>query len=267
MLGEIAGRYSNFLVDLDGVVYLLNTEIEGSVNAINELLTNSKSVFFLTNNSVSTPGQYVEKLESFGIEINQEQVVTSSIALRNMIQKNFDISGKKVFVIGEEGLLREFELLGLEIVDKGNADIVDFVVVGLDRSFDFEKLRAAAMGIRSGAFFLATNTDSTFPTPLGLMPGAGSLVAAVACASGVEPLVAGKPNPLMVNIALERAGGNARDTLLIGDRLETDIIAGERAGVDTLLVLSGVSKFEDIEKTGMHPTYVSSSIADFLSSR
>jgi 4-nitrophenyl phosphatase len=122
--------------------------------------------------------------------------------------------------------------------------------------FDFEKLKAAVVAIRNGAEFIAANADTTYPTPDGLWPGAGSIVAAVAAGSGQEPYVAGKPNTLMVDVSLERMGARTGETLLIGDRLETDILAGVDAGVDTMLLLTGISRVEEIEERGIRPTYI-----------
>jgi len=259
--GSLLEKYRVFLVDLDGVIYLLDQAIKGSPEAINGIVNVGCKVLFLTNNSIHTPKHYAKKLKNFGISVTPEQVITSSIATREYLRKNYMTNGLKAYIIGEEGLRREVASLGIEIVSEAEAEGVNFVIVGLDRSFNFEKLKAACIGIRSGGILIGTNSDATYPTPLGLWPGAGAILAAVKTAGGSEPVILGKPNPLMIEIALDRTNAKSDDVLLIGDRLETDILAGIRAGLDTLLVLSGVSKREDVEKSGIKPTYIMDSIS------
>lgn len=253
--------YRAFIIDLDGVVYLLNEPINGAVEAIACLQKWGAPFVFLTNNSVATPEQYVERLGRFGIKVEPWQVVTSSQALGKYLDLNYRVKGKSALAIGEDGLVRELESRGLRLVAAAEAGKVDFVFVGWDREFNFEKLKAAATAIRGGAEYIATNADATYPTPNGLWPGAGSMVAAVSTGSGREPFVAGKPNPLMVELALERMGVAPAGALMVGDRLDTDIKAGIEAGVDTALVLTGVSSSEEIERTGIRPTRVAESLS------
>jgi 4-nitrophenyl phosphatase len=172
--------------------------------------------------------------------------------------------GRRAFVIGEEGLTSELKPLGMELVGPVAASRVDYVIVGWDREFDFNKLKAAVLAIRDGAHFIATNADATYPTPEGLWPGAGSIVAAVSTGSGQVPVVVGKPNPLIVEIALDRMASGPKETLLIGDRLDTDILSGIAAGIDTLLVLTGVSTPEEVNETGIRPTHVRDSLSAML---
>lgn len=255
-MASLINKYSALIIDLDGVVYLLNEPVPGSREAITQILEKGIPFVFLTNNSASTPEQYVGKLVKFGIEIKPSQVVTSSQAVGRYLDLKHEAEGSAAFVIGESGLIFELEARGISIVASSNAKEARFVFVGMDRRFDFEKLKSAVIAIRNGAEFIATNTDSTYPTPDGLWPGAGSIVAAVTTGSGKDPYVAGKPNPLIVEVALERMGAEAGETLLVGDRLETDILAGSEAGVDTMLVLTGISQVGDIESRGIQPTYV-----------
>lgn len=261
---RIVDRYGGFIIDLDGVVYLLHEEIPGSIKTLKYLQDHSIPFVFLTNNSMASPESYSQKLEGFGISVSPRQIVTSPQALMRYLERNYDLEGMSAFLIGEEGLKTEIEKSGLDFVSGEEARKADFVIVGLDRRFDFQKLCDAAVAIRNGATFLATNGDVTYPTPQGLLPGAGSIVAAISAASGGEPYVAGKPNPIMIELALERMGVSGREALMIGDRLETDIEAGLRAGVDTMLVLSGVSSEKDVAETGMKPTYIVSRLEDLL---
>jgi 4-nitrophenyl phosphatase len=161
-------------------------------------------------------------------------------------------------------LLVELEEVGLRVLEPAESAHADFVMVGWDRHFDFEKLKAAVVAIRNGATYIAMNTDATYPTPDGLWPGAGTMVAAVTTGAGREPVVVGKPNPLFVELALGRLGASAAESLMVGDRLDSDVAAGIAAGVDTLLVLSGVSTEEDVVRLGIRPTYVRKNLAALI---
>jgi len=252
----LVDRYDGFIIDLDGVIYLLSDPIPGSTEVVRYLLESGKPFVFLTNNSVSTPQMYVEKLSRLGMEVDPAHVVTSSQALRVYLEREGAHEGRTAFVVGEEGLKVEVKAAGLETVGEEEAAGADYVFVGWDRQFDFGKLKAAVAAIRNGARYMATNTDATYPTPNGLLPGAGSIVAAINTGAGREPIVTGKPNPFMVELALERMGVKAGSALLVGDRLDTDIVAGLAAGVDTLLVLTGVSSAREVEETGIRPTHI-----------
>lgn len=255
-MAPLAEAYKGFVIDLDGVIYLLHDPVEGSSQAVARLHSIQAPFVFLTNNSVSTPHQYVERLAAFDITVDESQIVTSSQAVGRYLDAEFDARGKRAVVIGERGLIDELERRGLQLLEAGVHEGADLVVVGWDRHFDFERLKAAVIAIRRGALFIATNADSTYPTPEGLWPGAGTMVAAVATGSGTRPIVVGKPNPFIVELALERLGLPRQDVLLIGDRLDSDVEAGIAAGVDTLLVLTGVSQEGDIEPSGTRPTHV-----------
>lgn len=257
-------KYRAFIVDLDGVVYLLDEPIHRASETINFMRNEGAPFVFLTNNSVSTPGQYVEKLKKFGIEAREESIITSSQAVGKLLDDGYRAEGKRAFAIGEGGLLDELGRRGLQLVGPGDFGGVDFVFVGWDRDFNFEKLKTAVVAIRGGAEFIATNADATYPTPHGLWPGAGTLVAAVRTGAGQEPVVAGKPNPLMVELALERLGSSKEETLLVGDRIDTDIASGAAAGVDTMLVLTGVSGEIEAREARTPPTLVADSIATLL---
>ena len=255
-MGSLIDRYEGFIIDLDGVVYLLNEPIPGSSAVVHHLQELNVPFVFLTNNSVATPRMYVERLERLGIEVEPWQVVTSPQAVRRHLEMKETGVGRTAFVIGERGLVSELEAVGLDIVEGEEAASADFVFVGWDREFDFNKLKTAVVALRNGAEYIVTNTDATYPTPEGLWPGAGSIVAAVNTGSGREPFIAGKPNPLIVELALQRMGTRAEAALLVGDRLDTDIAAGVGAGVDTVLVLTGVSSAEEVDETGISPTHL-----------
>lgn len=257
-------RYSAFIIDLDGVVYLLNDPIPGSIGVVEALQAGGTPFVFLTNNSSLTAEQYTKKLAGMGLRVGPENIVTAGQAVGRYLELEHRTDGRTAFVIGEDGLVAEVAGSGLGILSGGEARGADFVIVGWDRSFDFEKLKAAVIAIRNGAKYVATNADATYPTPEGLWPGAGAIVAAVTTGAGVEPVVVGKPNPFMVQLALERLGVGAREALLIGDRLDTDIETGLAAGVDTMLVLTGVSLPEDVANSSVKPTYIGSSLKALL---
>ncbi|MEW6552964.1 MAG: HAD-IIA family hydrolase [Actinomycetota bacterium] len=244
-------RYSDFLLDMDGVIYLDQEPIPDAVEFIARLREKGKEVLFLTNNSKYTRSEYKEKLSGMGIACGEGDFMTASVATASFLEENYDLEGKSVYHIGGRGL--EEALLGtpLRVLRGEEGTAADFVVVGWDTELTYDKLRIASLALHAGAGFIATNSDATFPAPDGLWPGAGSIVAALETAAGREAQVVGKPNVYMLHAALALTGGKTDRTLMIGDRLETDILGGWRAGLDTCLVLSGVARREDLE--GFHP--------------
>lgn len=252
----LAERYEAFIIDLDGVVYLMNEPLPGSAESVNRLASEGRKFMFLSNNSAPTTPQYIEKLARMGISIDEDRIMTSSHAAKRYLERNHDYEGKTAFVIGEEGIRSTLSSLGVRLLDGEEGRRADFVFVGWDRGFDYEKLKIAELAVRNGAVYVAMNTDATYPTPVGPWPGSGSLVAAVSAASGAEPAVVGKPNPFIIGVAMEKMGSRPEETLVIGDRLDSDIEAGRAAGVDTLLVLTGISGEADIEAEGIRPTHV-----------
>ena len=202
---------------------------------------------FATNNSTRTSGQYVEKLKGFGVEVEPWQVVTSSQAAARAVAQKFP-HGTKVLIIGEDGLRIPLEEEGFEIASMEDAPQSQVVVMGMDRGITFQKVAEATLLIRKGIPFYATNTDKTFPTPRGQIPGAGAWISVITTATNVEPIVAGKPFPFLMELSLEKLDTKKEETLVIGDRLETDIAAGQGVGCPTALVLSGVTKKEQAER-------------------
>lgn len=248
-------RYEGFLLDLDGTIYRGNEPIPEAVAFMARLRKRNIPYLFLTNNSSTSPGNVASRLCGMGIPAKREEVYTTSMASATFLQDQLP-SGAKIYVIGEQGLLQELEQAGYRLT----ADQPDAVVVGIDRGFTYEKLAIAAKAIRQGARFLATNNDAALPTEHGLTPGNGSLVAAVAVASGTQPVVVGKPEPLIIDYALRQLGLAKSETLLIGDNLHTDILAGCNSGVDSLLVYTGYSTAADVERYQIRPTYAAASL-------
>lgn len=251
-------RYKGFLLDLDGTIYRGNEPIPEAVVFMEQLRKRNIPYLFLTNNSSTSPEHVARRLEGMGIPAKGEEVYTTSMAAATYLRDQLP-QGAAIYAIGEQGLVQELEQAGYQLT----AAQPDAVVVGIDRSFTYEKLAIAAKAIRQGARFLATNNDAALPTEHGLAPGNGSLVAAVAVASGTEPVVVGKPEPLIVDYALRKLGLDKNDILLIGDNLHTDILAGRNSGVDSLLVYTGYSTAADIERFCIHPTYEADSLTQW----
>jgi HAD superfamily hydrolase (TIGR01457 family) len=256
----LADRYDSLLFDLDGVLFRGDESVPGARETLEALRDRGIGLVFLTNNSSRTPEQVAAKLEGFGIRAEAAEVVTSAQATAELLSAR---GGGSVFAIGGEGVLRALSGEGLRLVN-GDAPGADLVVVGIDEGFTYAKLRTACVLIRGGAGFVATNADVTYPAPGGLVwPGAGSLVAAVAAATGREPEVVGKPFPPLFEAALRRAGGVR--PLVIGDRLDTDVEGANRLGWDSLLVLSGVTSAADLGGSEVRPTHVAPDVSALLS--
>lgn len=222
----------SWILDLDGVVWRGNQPIEGSSQAIGRLKELGQKVFFVTNNSLLTPDEYVEKMDSFGITVEKRQIFTSALAAASML----DVSERVYVIGGRNGVKSAVQSHGNEIVE--DPLLVDAVVVGWDPGITFEKLTVAMRAIRNGARYIATNSDPTYPNPDGLLPGTGSIAAAVAVASGVEPVFAGKPNQPIVDLIRPHLSGD--DDVMVGDRLSTDGKFAEVLDVHFGLVQTGV---------------------------
>lgn len=233
----------SWVLDLDGVVWRGNEAISGSSEAIARLTKLGESVYFVTNNSILTPSQYVDKMKSFGIGVRNDQIFTSAQAAALLLDPL-----AKVFVIGGGvGVRQAVEERGITLVD--DASKADAVILGWDPAISFEKITSAMRAVRAGAQFIATNADPTYPNPDGLLPGTGSLAAVVAVASGVEPVFAGKPNPAIVSLISPYLTG---EDIMVGDRLSTDGEFARVLGAHFGLVLSGVYEpfgNEDFAKT------------------
>jgi 4-nitrophenyl phosphatase len=236
----------SLILDMDGVIWRGDAPIGDLAATFQSIRERGLKFVFATNNSTKTSEQYVAKLKGFGVDIEPWQVVTSSQAAARAIVQNFP-RGTKALVIGEDGLRIPMEQEGFEIVSLENAPQAQVVVMGMDRGVSFEKLSEATLLIRQGVQFYATNMDKTFPTPRGQIPGAGAWAAVIITATNVEPIVAGKPFPFLMELSLEKLGTKKEETLVVGDRRETDIAAGQRIGCPTALVLSGVSTKEQAE--------------------
>ena len=219
-----------WLLDLDGVVWLSDTPIPGSAEAIAELRARGERVVFLTNNSSATVAEYLAKLERCGIPTAAEDLVTSAQAAATLVEP-----GSTALVCAGPGVDEALQKRGVTTVRTGAADAV---VVGWHRDFDFGRLQAATEAVNGGAVLIGTNDDPTYPTPSGPLPGGGAILAAVASATGATPIVAGKPYPPIVELLRQRVDDA---TVMVGDRPSTDGLLAHRIGVPFALVLSGVT--------------------------
>ncbi|MBI5840059.1 MAG: HAD-IIA family hydrolase [Chloroflexi bacterium] len=234
------------ILDMDGVIWRSDAPIGDLPSIFARIKERGLKFAFATNNGTKTPEEYCQKLAELGVEIEPWQVVTSAMGIAFMLAQKYAPS-TKIFMIGEDGIRLALEERGFEILPVETAAQAQAVVMGIDRGVNFEKIAEATLLVRAGIPFYTTNTDRTFPTPRGEIPGSGAWISVITTATGVDPIVAGKPRPFMMELALERLGAKKEETLIVGDRLETDIAAGQAVGCPTALVLSGVSTREQAE--------------------
>ncbi|MFD2656422.1 TIGR01457 family HAD-type hydrolase [Gracilibacillus thailandensis] len=250
-------KYNGFLIDLDGTVYKGTEKIIEAIDFVKELDRRGLPYLFLTNNSTKHPSDVSKKLVDMGVPSTTEHVFTTSMATASYIKEQK--ADAKVYPIGEEGLHMALEECGLEIVEEG----AEFVVMGLDRTINYEKLAKGALNIRAGASFVATNGDVALPTERGFLPGAGSLISVLSVTTGARPKFIGKPESIIVDQALEVLGTAKEETLMVGDNYATDILAGINAGIDSLLVHTGVTTKEDLKSIEKQPTFTIDSLAEW----
>lgn len=247
-------HYKGYLIDLDGTIYRGTEKIEEAGAFIEGLVKRKIPYLFVTNNSSRTPEQVAEKLRAFGIEAKDDQVFTTSMATANFIAERK--SDSTAYVVGEEGIIAALQAKGIHITDEKP----DFVVMGIDRGINYEKLTKACLAVRNGAFFISTNADIALPTERGFLPGNGSITSVVTVSTGVEPVFIGKPESIIVEQALKVLGISKDETIMVGDNYDTDILAGINAGMDTLLVHTGVTTKEHLTKYKVKPTHVLDSL-------
>ena len=236
MKNKIPYKINAVILDMDGVLWRGNHPIGDLSSIFTRIHKIGWKVIFATNNATRTPQQYIDYLLSYGVHAESWQIVTSAAAVIYRLNKLFSKS-TPIYIIGEQGIVDACSEQGYFHTEVD----AEAVVVGLDRQLTYEKLKNATLLIRKGIPFIGTNPDLTFPTPQGLVPGAGSILAALTAASDVKPLIAGKPEPIMYQIALERLELSPSQILVIGDRPETDIAGAQKIGCHTALVLSGVT--------------------------
>jgi 4-nitrophenyl phosphatase len=239
------------IFDLDGTVYLLEEQVPGAADFICALRSRGIRSLFVTNRSNRLPSVVVDQLTGFGIDCTEDDVLTSAQATARHLKSG------SVFYIGEPSLGQVLEKQGLVITDQSP----DYVVVSFDRQFSYDKLKKACQLIHCGATFVATNPDKALKTSHGLLPGTGAIVAAVAAGSGSEPVIIGKPERLIMDMALNQLNLPPEDVICIGDNIETDIPAGQAAGMRTALILTGVTREFD-KDTSCKPDLVARNYAE-----
>jgi HAD superfamily hydrolase (TIGR01457 family) len=245
--------YQGYIFDLDGTLYLGSSLLPGAAHAIEALRAAGCKVAFVSNNPTYTREQIATKLNHLGIPVCPRDVIHSSFVLVNYLQER--APGCRVFPLGEQPLCTELLAGGFEIVRDPHK--IDFVVASFDRTFNYEKLQIAFDAIRAGAHFIATNADRFCPVDGGGQPDAAAVIAAIeACTNTRVEVVVGKPSPIMVRAALKVLSLPPAEVLIIGDRLETDIVMGIQAGISTALVLTGATKREDLKLDGICPDFV-----------
>lgn len=243
--------------DMDGVIYRGKALIPGAKEFVRRLVTSGTKFLFLTNNSEQTPIDLVRKLNILGIDgLTEENFITSAMATAIFLATQKPAGS--VYVVGGAGLSTELYQRGFSITEHNP----DYVVVGKTSSLSFDMISKAASLIRGGAKFIGTNPDMIDPVEKGVEPAAGVILKAVEAASGKKPYVIGKPNSLMMMIARKKLMVHSEDTVMIGDRMDTDIVGGLEAGMKTCLVLSGVSTRESIRDFPYRPDYIFDSVAD-----
>ena len=251
------------ILDMDGVIWKADTPIGDLPQIFNHIHARGLGFVFATNNSTKTAEQYVTRLAEFGVTAEPWQVVTSSQAAAHALAQTFPL-GSKVFIIGEDGLRIPLEERGFKVLSVENAPEAQAVLIGLDREISFQKASEAALLVHKGIPFYATNPDKTFPTPRGEIPGAGAWASVISTATGVQPIVAGKPFPFLMDLSLEKLGTGKEETLVVGDRLDTDIAAGQAVGCPTALVLSGISTRAQAEAWTPQPDFLVDDLAQLL---
>lgn len=258
---SLTDRYDAFLLDLDGVLYRGDEALPGAAETTRELRARGRRLAFVTNNSARTPEEVAEKLEGLGIEADRHEVVTSGLVTAERLRG----AASTAYVIGERGVRVALADAGIEVLD-GEPDGADVVVVGWDRSVDYDRLRIASVLVGRGARLVATNADPSYPAPGGdLWPGAGALLAAVETATGVRAEAFGKPAAPLFEAAMERLG--ARSCLVVGDRLDTDVAGAEAAGLDAALILTGAGTLATLAEHDARPVAVLSALGELLEPR
>lgn len=249
---------SGFICDMDGVIYHGNKILDGVADFVNWMIDNNKKFVFLTNSPEKTPHELSMKLERMGLKVGADHFYTSALATAAFLKsQNPECTA---YVIGEAALTKALYDQEIYMNDVNP----DYVVVGETRTYNFEKIEKAIELVNKGAKLIGANPDITGPTEKGIMPATGSLIAPIEIATGKKAYFVGKPNPLMLRHGLKKLDCHSEEIAFIGDRMDTDIIAGIESNVDTVLVLTGVTSIEDIDKFPYRPKYILNGVGDLV---
>ncbi len=249
---------SGFIIDMDGVIYHGNRLLNGVTDFLKWMEKEGKQYLFLTNSSERTPKELHEKLKRLGIDVSEDHFYTSALATASFLSSQKP--NGSAFIIGDAGLINALYTVGYST----NNVNPDYVVVGETHDYNFEKIEIAVNLVLKGARLIGTNSDISGPVEDGITPSTKALIAPIEIVTGRKAYFVGKPNPLMMRIALKRLGLKREDAIIIGDRMDTDIICGLESEIDTLLVLSGITSKEDIDKFPYRPHYVLNGLIDLV---
>lgn len=251
-------RIETWLTDMDGVLVHENDAIPGAAEFIESLKATGKKFLVLTNNSIFTPRDLRARLLVSGIDVPEEAIWTSALATAKFLDEQRP--GGSAFVVGEAGLITAMHDIGYVMTARSP----DYVVLGETRTYSFEAITRAIRLVEAGARFIATNPDVTGPSADGSLPATGSVAALITAATGRKPYYVGKPNPLMMRSALNRLEAHSESTVMIGDRMDTDVISGLEAGIRTVLVKTGSTRPDQVETFPYRPTKIVDSVADLV---
>lgn len=256
----------NLILDMDGVLWHRDRPVPGLAAFFEQLERSAIGYVLATNNARKTAAQYSEKLAGFGVSVPAGQILTSAEVAATYVRATYP-QAAQAYVVGDSGLRLAIAAQGFQLLDDdgfvGDGATADVVVVGFTPHFCYDQLASATYLINGGARFVGTNPDVTFPTEYGPLPGAGSMLSFLATATGVQPTVLGKPGPAIFEQALQVLGGTPLDTVMVGDRLETDIKGGHEAGLRTVLLLSGISNMDDVNNSDVRPDWILEDLAAF----
>ncbi|MFP4115369.1 MAG: HAD-IIA family hydrolase [Spirochaetales bacterium] len=247
---------AGFIIDMDGVIYHGNRLLPGAHDFVRWLHDNDKRFLFLTNSSERSPRELNQKLARLGVDVDEAQFYTSALATAEFLASQKQ--GGSAYVIGEAGLINALYNAGITMNDVNP----DYVVVGESPSYSYAKIEKAVQLVRAGARLIGTNPDLTGPAENGIVPACGSLIAPIELATESKAYFAGKPNPLMMRQAIKRLGCRPEESVIVGDRMDTDIVAGVESEIDTVLVLSGVTSMDDLPQFAYRPRVILNGVGE-----
>ncbi len=245
----------NYLMDMDGVILRGTTLIPGATDFVQKLRSQGIPFLVVTNNSEYTPRDLQMRLHYMGLEVSPEEIFTSALATAQFLHSQQEHG--RAYAIGESGLTTALHDIGYVLTDQDP----EYVVIGETTTYSFQRITRAIRFINAGARFIATNPDVMGPGEGGIVPATGAVAALISAATGIKPYFVGKPNPLMMRTALRTLNAHSEDSVMIGDRMDTDIIAGTESGLRTILVLTGVTSREQVNRFPYRPTWIRESIA------
>lgn len=248
----------SWLTDMDGVLVHEEQAIPGAADFLARLRERGTPFLVLTNNSIYTPRDLAARLRASGLDVPEESIWTSALATARFLHDQRP--GGSAFTIGEAGLTTALHDVGYTLTERSP----DYVVLGETRTYSFERITQAIRLVAGGSRFIATNPDTTGPTPQGPLPATGAVAALISTATGVAPYYVGKPNPLMMRSALNAIDAHSETTAMVGDRMDTDVVSGLEAGLETILVLTGSTRADEIDRFPYRPSRVVDSVADLV---